>query len=103
MSLPGQSQRPRARPGLSFCIIQAELCLGYRSGNFFFLDQLDSALCYQLSDKDALKLHEVWAHDVRVFAASKAFQGGVSLDHILLACHWKSHLHSILFEGCGLS
>ena len=25
------------------------------------------------------------------FAASKAFQGGVPLDQILAACHWKSH------------
>ena len=27
----------------------------------------------------------------RAFAASKAFQGGVSLDQILSACHWKAH------------
>ena len=31
------------------------------------------------------------AHDVRAFAASKAFYGGVSTDQILQACHWKSH------------
>ena len=48
-------------------------------------------LCYQLSDQKALTLHQVKAHDVRAFAASKAFQGGVSLDQILSACHWKSH------------
>ena len=36
-------------------------------------------LCYELSD------------DVRSFAASKAFQAGVSLEQILSACHWKSH------------
>ena len=48
-------------------------------------------LCYQLSNEDAQKLHQVRAHDVRAFAASKAFQGGVSLDQILSACHWKSH------------
>ena len=33
----------------------------------------------------------VKAHDVRAFAASKAFYGGVSMDQILQACHWKSH------------
>ena len=33
----------------------------------------------------------VKAHDVRAFAASKAFQSGVSLEQILSACHWKSH------------
>ena len=31
------------------------------------------------------------AHDVRAFAASAAFRGGVSLDQILSACHWKAH------------
>ena len=36
-------------------------------------------------------LHQVKAHDVRAFAASKAFQSGVSLEQILSACHLKSH------------
>ena len=48
-------------------------------------------LCYELSDQEALMLHQVKAHDVRAFAASKAFQSGVSLEQILSACHWKSH------------
>ena len=48
-------------------------------------------LCYQLSDQESLALHQVKAHDVRAFAASRAFHGGVSLDQILSACHWKSH------------
>ena len=37
-------------------------------------------LCYELSDQQALTLHQVKAHDVRAFAASKAFQSGVSSD-----------------------
>ena len=48
-------------------------------------------LCYELSDQEAHTLHQVIAHDVRAFAASKAFQSGVSLEQILSACHWKSH------------
>ena len=48
-------------------------------------------LCYELSDQEAHTLHQVKAHDVRAFAASKAFQSGVSLEQILAACHWKSH------------
>ena len=48
-------------------------------------------LCYELSDQESNTLHQVKAHDVRAFAASKAFQSGVSLEQILLACHWKSH------------
>ena len=31
-------------------------------------------LCYELSDQEGLTLHQVKAHDVRAFAASKAFQ-----------------------------
>ena len=37
-------------------------------------------LCYELSDHQAHTLHQVKAHDVRAFAASKAFQSGVSLE-----------------------
>ena len=48
-------------------------------------------LSYELSDQEALTLHQVKAHDVRAFVASNAFQSGVSLDQILSACHWKSH------------
>ena len=48
-------------------------------------------VCYQLSDEQAQTLHQVRAHDVCACAASKAFQGGVPLDQILAACHWKSH------------
>ena len=48
-------------------------------------------LCYQLSDEEAQTIHQVRAHDVRAFAGSKAFQGGVSLDEILSTCHWKAH------------
>ena len=48
-------------------------------------------LCYELSDQEVLTLHQVKANDVRAFAASKAFQSGISLEQILSACHWKSH------------
>ena len=48
-------------------------------------------LCYELSDQEALTLHQVKAHDVRAFAAFEAFQSGFSLEQILSACHWKSH------------
>ena len=48
-------------------------------------------LCYKLSDQEALSLHQVKAHDVTAFAASKAFQSGISLEQILSVCRWKSH------------
>ena len=48
-------------------------------------------LCYKQADQQALDLVQVKAHDIRAFAASKAFYGGVSVDQIMQACHWKSH------------
>ena len=47
--------------------------------------------CYEQSDQEAQNLHRVKAHDVRAFAASKAFHSGMSLEQLLSACHWKSH------------
>ena len=44
-------------------------------------------LCYELSDQEALTVDQVKAHDVRAFAASKAFQSEVLLEQILSACH----------------
>ena len=48
-------------------------------------------LCYKQADKQALDLFQVKAHDIRAFAASKAFYGGVSVDQTMQACHWKAH------------
>ena len=48
-------------------------------------------LCYKQADQHTLDLVQVKAHDIRDFAASKAFYGGVSVDQIMQACHWKAH------------
>ena len=48
-------------------------------------------LCYKQEDQQALDLVLVKAHDIRAFAASMAFYGGVSVDQIIQACHWKAH------------
>ena len=48
-------------------------------------------LCYKQADQQALDLVQVKAHDIRAFAASKAFYSGVSEDQIMQACHWKAH------------
>ena len=47
--------------------------------------------CYSKVDNADMDLLGVKVHDVRTFAASKAFYGGVSMDQIMQACHWKSH------------
>ena len=48
-------------------------------------------LCYKQVDQQALDLVQVKAHDIWAFVASKAFYGGVSVDQIMQACHWKAH------------
>ena len=48
-------------------------------------------LCYKQADQQALDLVQVKVHDIRAFTASKAFYGGVSVDQIMQACHWKAH------------
>ena len=48
-------------------------------------------LCYKQADQQSLDLVEVKAHDIRAFAASKAFYSRVSVDQIMQACHWKAH------------
>ena len=48
-------------------------------------------LCYKQADQQALDLVQVKVHDIRAFAASKVFYGGVSVDQIMQACHWKAH------------
>ena len=48
-------------------------------------------LCYKQADQQALDLVQVKVHDIRAFAASKAFYGGVAVDQIMQACHWKAH------------
>ena len=48
-------------------------------------------LCYELSDQEAYTLHQVKAHDVRAFDASKVFQSGVFLRYSLVSLPLKSH------------
>ena len=48
-------------------------------------------LCYEQADQQALDLAQVKAYDIRAFAASKGFYGGVSVDQIMQAFHRKTH------------
>ena len=58
-------------------------------------------LCYELSDQEALTLHQVKAHDVRSIAASTAFQS-TGTNIVSLSLEVTQHLHPVLPEGCGL-
>ena len=52
---------------------------------------MKQTISYFVIDKQALDLVQVKVHDIRAFAASKAFYGGVSVDQTMQACHWKAH------------
>ena len=65
----------------------------------YLMDEADCDPMFELSDQEVLALHQVKAHDVRVFATSKAFQSGVSLEQLLSARHWKSTTSSHSFSG----
>ena len=43
MLLLGQNQRPHGGQGVGFSLIQEEFRQGHSSGNYLFLDQVDSA------------------------------------------------------------
>ena len=45
----------------------------------------------QTSAQQSLDLIQVKAHDIRAFAASKTFYGGVLVHQIMQTCQWKVH------------
>ena len=53
--------------------------------------QQTTLLCYKQADQQALDLVQVKAYEIRPFASSKPFYGGVSVDQIMQACHLKAH------------
>ena len=48
-------------------------------------------MCYKDPEADQEALDLVKDNDKRPFAASKASSGGVSVDQIMQAGHWKAH------------
>ena len=55
-------------------------------------------LCYKQADQQALDLVQVKAHDIRAFAASKAFYGGLSVyqSHASLSLESSQHIYKFL-------
>ena len=94
----GQDFRTQAEQGAGFCFLQERLQQRYLPATISSWIKLTVILCYELTNQEALTLHQVKAHDVRAFAASKALQTRISLEQILEV----SHLHTVLFEGPGL-
>ena len=100
----GQDLKPQAEQGAGLCLLQERLRQRYIPATISSRIKQTVILCYELTDQEDLTLHQVKPHDVRVFAASKAFQSGISSEQILPTCIG-SHatLHTVLFKGCGLS
>ena len=63
---------PQMEQRVRLCLLQERLPQEHLACHYLLLDQT-VILCYEL-----LTLHQVKAHDVRAFAASKAFQSGLS-------------------------
>ena len=53
--------------------------------------------CYKQADQQALDLVQVKVHDIRAFAASKAFYGGVSVDQSCKCVTGKLTTHLQIF------
>ena len=89
--LLGQDLSPQAELGVGLCLLQEGFDKDISPATISSLIKQTVILCYELSDQEALALHQVKTHDVRVFAVAKAFQSGIALEQILSACYCKSH------------
>ena len=89
--LSGPNQRPERVSSLLFISFKKGHTSDIRPATLSSWLKQTILLCYKQADQQALDLVQVKAHDIRAFAASKAFYGGVSVDQIMQACHWKTH------------
>ena len=88
--LLGSNQRPESFSIPTFYFLQERTHLRHQTRYALFLVKQTILLCYKQADQQALDLVQFKAHDIRAFMASKAFHGGVSVDQIMQACHWKA-------------
>ena len=87
--LSGPNQRPKRVSFPPFHLLQERTDIRPATLSSWLKQTI--LLCYKQADQQALDLVQVKAHDIRAFAASKAFYSGVSVDQIMQACHWKAH------------
>ena len=87
----GLNQRPEGVSFAPFHLLQERTYLRHQTRYSLYMDETNHSPLLQTSRPTALDLVQVKAHDIRAFAASKAFYGGVSVDQIMQACHWKAH------------
>ena len=89
--LSGSNQRPKTVSIPTFYFLQDMTHLGHQTHYTLFLVKTNYPICYKQADQQDLDLVQVKGHDIRAFAAPKAFYGGVSVDRIIQASHWKAH------------
>ena len=82
-------------------VFQERFRQGHLSCHHLLVNQATVILCYEFSDQQALTLHQVKAHDIRAFAASKAFQSGVSLEQSSQPATVSHISPSHSSQGCG--
>ena len=87
----GSNQRPESVSITPFHLLQERSYLRHQTRYSLFLVETDHSTLFKQADQQALDLVQVKAHDIRAFAASKAFYGVVPVDQIMQACHWKAH------------
>ena len=73
------------------CLLSVRFWQGYLTCHYLLVDQADCDPVLWALWSGGPHLNQVKVHDVRAFAASWAFQSGVSLEQILSVCHWKLH------------
>ena len=83
--LSGPNLGPKMFPVPPFHFLQERTYISHQTRYSLFLVETNHPI------QQALDLVQVKAHDIRAFAVSKAFYGGVSVDQIMQACHWKAH------------
>ena len=90
-ALFGSNKRPKGVSIPTFHFLQEGHTSDIKPATLSSWKKQTILLCYKQADQQALDLVQVKAHVIRAFAASKAFYGGVLVDQIMQACHWKAH------------
>ena len=85
--LSGLNQRPERVSIPTLYFLQERTYLGHQTHYSLFLVKTSYPTMLQTSRSTV----QVKAQDIRIFAASKAFYGGVLVDQIMQVCHWKAH------------
>ena len=83
--LSGPNEGPKRFPVPPFHFLQERTYISHQT-RYSLSSWLKQTilLCYKQADQQALDLVQVKAHDIRAF-----LYGGVSVDQIMQACHWK--------------